>query len=387
MSFSVAPLAGATAAIVVVGALAAGLLHLLRRRSITTVLIATVLAAIAVLTAGVLASTAAALRGQQLRDLLTSMSIAALVSVVLGIGLAKLIMTASVELRRAVRLLADDEHVRLPDSPTAELRGLAEELAATQHRLGKARERAQAVESNRRELLAWIGHDLRTPLARLRAMAEGLEDGVVRAAEIEPYHRAIRLQVERLSALVDDVLEVATIDAGALAPVVVPIALDDLISDMLAAARPVALAKGVVLTGDAPPGLAVDVDPRLLNRVLDNLLGNALRETPPGGTVDISAGESAGEVWLAVRDTCGGIEADALPRVFDRGFRGEANRPADGRAGLGLAIARGFVNALGGDITVRNTQNGCVFRAVVPMHPRTVAADTIVAVRQAPKSG
>ncbi len=378
MSLSVAPLAGATAAIVVVAALAAGLLYLLRRRSITTVLTATVLAAIAVLTTGVLASTAAALRGQQLRDLLTSMSIAALLSVVLGIGLAKLIMAASVELRRAVRLLADHQHVRLPDSPTAELRGLAEELAATQQRLVEARGRGQAVESSRRELLAWIGHDLRTPLARLRAMAEGLEDGVVRAAEIDRYHRAIRLQVDRLAELVDDVFEVATIDAGALEPAVVSIALDDLISDMLATAQPVALAKRVVLTGDAPRGLAVDADPRLLNRVLDNLLANALRETPPGGTVEITAGERAGAVWLEVRDTCGGIEADALPRVFDRGFRGEANRPGNGRAGLGLTITRGFLNALGGDITVRNTQNGCVFRAVVPKHPPAVAVDGTV---------
>ena len=379
MSFFTGPLAGAMGATVAVAVLGAGLLYLLRRRSITTVLTATVLTAIAVLTTGVLTSTATALRGEQLRDLLTSMSVAALLSVILGIGLAKLIMIASVELRRAVRLLDDRHQVHLPDSPTAELRGLAEELVATQQRLVEARAREKAVERSRRELLAWIGHDLRTPLARLTAMAEGLEDRVVEPGEIDQYHRAIRLQADRLAALVDDVFEVATIDAGALEPDLVPIALDDLISDMLASAQPVAHAKQITLSGDAPRGLAINADPRLLNRVLDNLLFNALRETPTGGSVSITAGESADAVWLNVRDTCGGIGAEVLTRVFDPGFRIETNRPGDGRGGLGLTIARGFVTALGGDITVQNTQDGCVFRAVFRKHSPGVRSTGIAA--------
>jgi signal transduction histidine kinase len=377
MSFSAAPLAGATASTITVATLGAGLLYLLRRRSITTVLTATVLTAVAVLTTGVLTSTATVLRGKQLRNLLTSMSVAALLSVLIGVVLAKLIMAASVELRRAVRLLADDQELRLPESPTAELRGMAKELAATQQRLAEARARERAAESSRRELLAWIGHDLRTPLSRLRAMAEGLEDGVVQPAEIGHYHRAIRLQADRLAALVDDLFELATIDAGTLRPVPVPIALDDLISDILATAQPVAQAKQVTLTGDAPRGLAVNADPRLLNRVLDNLLFNSLRETPPGGTVEITAGERPDAVWLEVRDTCGGISQDALPRVFDPGFRVEPNRPEDGRAGLGLTIASGFVNALGGDLTVRNTEDGCEFLAVLPKPPPTLPGGTV----------
>lgn len=372
ISSPAAPLVGATAVTIAVATLGAGALYLLRRRSITAVLTATVLTAIAVLTTGVLTSTAAVLRGKQLRNLLASMSVAALLSVIIGVGLAKLIMAASVELRRAVRLLADYQELHLPDSPTAELRGIANELAATQQRLAEARARERAAENSRRELLAWIGHDLRTPLSRLRAMAEGLEDGVVQPPEVGHYHRAIRLQTDRLAALVDDLFELATIDAGALRPVLVPIALDDLISDALATAQPVARAERVTLTGDAPRGLAVDADPRLLNRVLDNLLFNALRETPPGGTVEINAGERRDAVWLEVRDTCGGIRQDALSRVFDPGFRLEPNRPGEGRAGLGLTIASGFVNALGGDLTVRNTQDGCEFLAVLPKLPPEV---------------
>lgn len=372
MSFSGAPLVGATAATVAVAALAAGVLYLLRRRSITTVLTATVLSAIAVLTTGVLASTAAALQGQQLRDLLTSMSVAAVLSVFIGIGLAKLIMAASVELRRAVRLLGHHQEVRLRDSPTAELRGLGKELAATQQRLAEARAREQASEDSRRQLLTWIGHDLRTPLSRLRAMAEGLEDDVVQPAEAYRYYRAIRLHVDRLTALVDDVFQVSTIDAGALKPALVPIAVDDLISDMLATAEPVARAKQITLAGDVPPALAIATDPRLLNRVLDNLLFNALRETPPGGSITVTATDHTDAVWLELRDSCGGIDAQALPRVFDPGFRADTNRPGDGRGGLGLTIARGFVIALGGDLTARNTDDGCAFLAVLPKQPHSV---------------
>jgi signal transduction histidine kinase len=370
------PLAGAITATVAVAVIAAGLLYLLRRRSITTLLTATVLAAIAALTTGVLASTAAALQGQQLRDLLTSMSVAALLSVVIGIGLAKLIMVASVELRRAVRLLGHHQRVPLPDSPTAELRGLAEELAATQQRLAEARAGEIAAEKSRRQLLTWIGHDLRTPLARLRAMAEGLEDDVVQSREIHRYHRAIRLHVDRLTGLVDDVFEVSTIDAGAAKPVLVPIALDDLISDMLATAEPVARARQIGLTGDAPRALTIATDPRLLNRVLDNLVFNALRETAPGGSVTVTATDHTEAVWLEVSDTCGGIDAQALPRVFDPGFRLETNRPGDGRGGLGLTIARGFVIALGGELTVRNTEDGCAFRAVLPKQAPGVSTKT-----------
>lgn len=371
MSFS-APLATATTATVAVAALGAGLLYALRRRSITTVLTATVLVAIAVLTTGVLTSTAAALQGQQLRDLLTSMSVAAVLSVFIGIGLAKLIMVASVELRRAVRLLDHHQEVRLPDSPTAELRGLAEELAATQQRLSEARAREVAAENSRRQLLTWIGHDLRTPLSRLRAMAEGLEDDVVQPREIHRYHRAIRLHVDRLSGLVDDVFQVSTIDAGALQPVLVSITLDDLISDMLATAEPLARAKQIALTGDAPRALTIATDPRLLNRVLDNLVFNALRETGPGGSVSVTATDHTEAVTLEVRDTCGGIDAQALTQVFDPWFRVEMNRPGDGRdarGGLGLTIARGFVIALGGDLTVQNTEDGCAFMAVLPKQP------------------
>ncbi len=356
----------AIAATLLVALLGAGLLYALRRRSITTVFNATVVTAVAILATGVLASTATALRGDQLGQLLAAMSIAAVLSVVLGAVLAKVIMVASVKLRLAVRLLDEQPELHLVDTPTAELRGVAAELAATQQRLAEARARQRAAESSRRELLAWIGHDLRTPLSRLRAMTEGLEDDVLEGPEVAQYHRAVRLQADRLAELVDDVFELATIDAGELRPALVRVALDDLISDTLASAQPIAHAKQVTLSGHAPRGLAVDADPRMLNRALDNLLSNALEATAPGGTIDVVAGERRDGVWVQVSDACGGIPDDAIARVFDAGFRVESSRPSDGRGGLGLAIARGFLRGLGGDLSVRNTDVGCTFLAVLP---------------------
>lgn len=368
--FSTAPpLVAAITATLIVAVLGATLLYGLRRRSITTVLNATVLTAVAVLTTGVLISTATALRGQQLRDLLTAMSVAAGLSTLISVVLAKLIMMASIEIRRAVRLLDEDQQPRLPDAPTAELRGMAADLRATQQRLAEARARETAAENSRRQLLQWIGHDLRTPLSRLRSMAEGLEDQVLAEPEVAHYHGAIRLQADRLSALVDDVFELSAIDSGALQPNLGPLALDDLISDALATARPAAHARQVTLAGHAPRGLTVDTDLRMLNRVLDNLLANAIRETSAGGLVEALAGGGPHAVWVEVRDACGGIPEEALPHVFDAGFRAEENRPADGRGGLGLAIARGFVAVLGGELTVRNTDTGCAFHVALPKVP------------------
>ncbi len=366
VSSSARPLVAAIAAILVVAVLGAAVLYAMRRRSITTVLNATVLTCAAVYTTGVLISTATALRGEQLRDLLTVMSVATALSILISVVLAKLIMIASVKLRHAVRLLDEHQEPRLPDAPTAELRGVALELAATQQRLVEARARGMAAENSRRQLLAWIGHDLRTPLSRLRAMAEGLEDELLAEPEFPEYHRAIRLQADRLAALVDDVFELSTIDAGALQPMLAPVALDDLISDTLASAQPIAHTRQLRLTGDAPRGLTVETDPRLLNRVLDNLLANALRETPAGGAVEVLAEDRPRAVWIEVRDTCGGIPKHALPHVFDPGFHAETNRPPDDRGGLGLAIARGFVTVLGGELTVRNTDTGCAFVVVLP---------------------
>jgi signal transduction histidine kinase len=254
---------------------------------------------------------------------------------------------------------------------TAELATLARELERMSAQLDQARARERALEASRRELVAWVSHDLRTPLAAVRAMAEALEDGVVSdPATVARYHRQLGIEVDRLAVLVDDLFELSRTQAGVLELHREPVALGDLISDALAGAAPVAQAKGVHLEGrlDGPtPELALSTAE--VARALRNLLENAIRHTPADGTVRVEAGVDDGHAYVAVADACGGIPEPDLDRVFDVAFRGEMARTsgAGAGAGLGLAIARGMVEAHGGELTVGNDGPGCRFIVRLPM--------------------
>ena len=217
-------------------------------------------------------------------------------------------------------------------------------------------------------------HDLRTPLAGLRAVAEALEDGVVtEPAQVARYHAVMTREVDRLSAMVDDLFELSRIHAGALGLKFDAVSLADVVSDAVAVIRPTAEAKRVRILADAAAGWPVvrGSDPELA-RVVRNLLANAVRHTPSEGTVVLAAGADRDEAWFAVQDSCGGIPDADLPRVFDVAFRGEAARtrtadaPAAVGAGLGLAIARGLVEAHRGRIAVENADAGCRFVIRLP---------------------
>jgi signal transduction histidine kinase len=257
---------------------------------------------------------------------------------------------------------------------TTELAALAQELERMSAQLEAARARERALEASRRELVAWVSHDLRTPLAAVRAMAEALEDGVVSDPEtVARYHRQLGLEVDHLAGLVDDLFELSRTQAGVLELHLEPVALGDLISDALAGAAPVAQAKGVRLEGRLdghPPALALSTPE--VARALRNLLENAIRHTPADGTVRVEAGIDESHAYVAVADACGGIPAPDLDRVFDIAFRGEAARsPGNGTgAGLGLAIARGMVEAHGGELTVGNEGPGCRFVVRLPLEAR-----------------
>jgi signal transduction histidine kinase len=256
-----------------------------------------------------------------------------------------------------------------------ELTALAAELQQTSARLAEARQQAAAVERSRRELVAWVSHDLRTPLAGIRAMSEALEDGVVDDAEtIARYLRTMRQEADLLAGLVDDLFELSRIQAGSLALQLEGVRLDELVSDAIAGASIAAAAKGIVLRSEVhEPAPMVELSTPEMTRVVRNLLDNAVRHTPPGGTVVINAslvGADSAEVW--VQDACGGIPDDDLDRVFDMAFRGDAARtPGDGRAGLGLAVARGLVDAHHGEISVHNHGPGCRFTVRLPLSGRT----------------
>ena len=253
----------------------------------------------------------------------------------------------------------------------AELAGLSAGLSEAHERLGSARAREKALEASRRELVAWVSHDLRTPLAGLRAMAEALEDQVViDPREVSHYHSQIRLETDRLSAMIDDLFELSRIHAGALRLSPRLVGLEDLLAEVVASTEPVARAKGIRLTGSAVRGMPVLIDTAEMGRAVRNLVTNAIRHTPPNGTIEVIGEIKAGLACVSVADECGGIPEGDLPRVFDVAFRGESARtpdPQGGGAGLGLSIARGIVDAHSGHVLVCNTGPGCQFTIKLPL--------------------
>ena len=238
----------------------------------------------------------------------------------------------------------------------------------------EARERERRLEESRRQLVAWVSHDLRTPLAGLRAIAEALEDGVVDdPPTVAHYHRRMRTETDRISSLVDDLFELSRINAGTLQITVHNVPLSDVVSDAVAAAAPLARAKGVRLEA-RPSGYGlVRGSEAELGRVLANLLLNAIRHTPSDGVVRVAGGSDGEAGWVTVTDGCGGIPEPDLPRVFDVAFRGAAARspepvgslPTSG-GGLGLAIVRGLVDLHDGDVSVANADGGCRFTVRLP---------------------
>jgi signal transduction histidine kinase len=225
--------------------------------------------------------------------------------------------------------------------------------------LKQAAENEREMEQARRDLIAAVSHDLRTPLAAVRALIEAVADGVAADPETEArYLRSAQHEIAHLSQLVDDLFELAQIDAGLLRLELERASLHDLISDTLSSFQPQAAQQGVRLIGEVDG----DIDPVLMNppklqRVLHNLISNALRYTPVDGTILLRAQPHGQIVQIEVSDTGEGIPADDLPHVFKRSFRGEKSRTRDQRssgAGLGLTIAQGLIEAHGGTIAVES---------------------------------
>lgn len=247
-----------------------------------------------------------------------------------------------------------------------ELRDVGRELARSSERLRTARERERRLEQSRRELVAWVSHDLRTPLAGLRAMAESLDDGL--AEDPARYHRQMLKEVARMAAMVDDLFELSRIHAGSLNLTLEPMVLRDVVSESLAGALPVARSRRVEVGGQVLPDVEVRADPAALSRVVGNLVMNAIRHTPADGVVLVEGRRSGRSVELSVTDACGGIDPDDLESVFDVGWRGnDARTPGpDAGAGLGLAIVKGLVEAHRGTVAVTNHEGGCRFVVRLP---------------------
>src|SRR5450631_682948 len=358
---------------VVVTAAGLGLLRAARRRPLRdAALIVALTPVFTVVVAAIAATMWMFLSKKQFGVLLATVVFAGIGGIVTSMVLARTLMRGSDALRAAANALARGEpYVGPTGTPSAELEALAAELEAAYAKLDESRRHDRAVEESRRELIAWVSHDLRTPLAGIRAMAEALEDNVVFTDEDRSlYHRRIRVEVDRLARMVDDLFELSRIHAGALQLSMHPIALSDVVHDAVATAAPVAAAKGITLV-ERPAVTAmptVDVDPLAMSRVVGNLLGNAIRHTPNNGTVDVDISNDDKSVYLSISDECGGIAAADIDRVFEVAFRGTPARTPvpDGGAGLGLAIARGIVNAHNGRIGAENIGPGCRFTIALP---------------------
>jgi signal transduction histidine kinase len=307
-------------------------------------------------------------------------------SLIVALFVARRLTRASRALSSAVSAVGDDGVYLAPEPKLpAELAELSAGLASAYDRLASSRARERALEASRRELVAWVSHDLRTPLAGLRAMAEALEDEVVvDPRTVSQYHTQIRIEADRLSMMIDDLFELARIHAGALRLSKRMVGLEDVVAEVVASSEPVARAKGVRLTGAAVRGMAVYIDSAEMGRALRNLVINAIRHTPADGVVDVLAEMQSGMASVCVSDACGGIPPEDLPRVFDVAFRGESARtPApDGGGGLGLSIARGIVEAHAGQIAVRNAGPGCQFLIRLPLARQAASAVTRTAPRR-----
>lgn len=240
----------------------------------------------------------------------------------------------------SVEVAAGDLGARAPDSGPRELAQLGRSFNEMASSL-------EALFDARRELVAAASHDLRTPVASIAAMLEAIDDGL---AEPEEYLGPLRDQARRLGSLVDDLFELARIDAGALSLELRSVSLAPIVESCLSGFEAEARARNVRLEqrGDVPVPPA-RCSPEQVERVLLNLLTNALRHTPSDGTVAVVLSSSGDHVQVSVEDDGEGIGGEAVQRMFDRFWRGDSARNSSG-SGLGLAIARGLVEAQGGRI-------------------------------------
>jgi signal transduction histidine kinase len=244
--------------------------------------------------------------------------------------------------------------------------GLGAEFDGLTASFNEMADRLARVEITRRRLLADLAHELRTPTATLDGYLEAAQDGVQDLDQ--PTVAMLRGQTHRLARLAQDIAAVSAAEEHALRRR--PARLGALVSTVVDAQRRAAAERGVTLTADAPDDLpTAEVDPDRLSQVLVNLLDNALRHTPPGGSVAVTARPCPGAVTITVTDTGEGIDAAHLPHLFERFYRADPARDrGNGGSGIGLAIARSIVEAHGGTITAasRGPGAGSTFRIQIP---------------------
>jgi signal transduction histidine kinase len=279
-------------------------------------------------------------------------------AMVLGYFLSSAITNRINLLKEAAEQLAGGNlQTRVPSNGKDEVATLARTFNQMAEQLEAVDKKQREIERLRADLIAWVGHDLQTPLASMRAILEALEDGVVDDPQtVKRYLNTTQRNVRSLSVLIDDLFQMAQLDTGGMPLDRAESSLSDLLSDTLESFSELAQRQGVNLTGSVAPEVdPVTMDTQRIGRVLNNLIGNALRHTPAEGRVEVHARRTDLGVEVSVSDTGEGIRAEDLPHVFDSFYRGDKSRSrSTGGAGLGLAISRGIVQAHGGEIKVKS---------------------------------
>lgn len=279
-------------------------------------------------------------------------------AMVLGYFLSSTITERIHLLKNAAEKLAKgDLRTRVPVQGSDEVAVLAKAFNQMAEQLQKADQKQRDLDNMRRDLIAWVSHDLQTPLTSMRAILEAVTDGVVDDPEtVKRYLNTAQRDVRSLSALIDDLFQMAQLDTGGFPLNREWASLGDLVSDTLETFTELANQRDVNIEGNVD----LDVDPvymdtQAIGRVLNNLISNALRHTARG-RVSVWVRRSGPGVEVTVSDTGEGIRAEDLPHIFERFYRGDASRSRSRGtgAGLGLAIARGIVRAHGGDIQVES---------------------------------
>ena len=274
-------------------------------------------------------------------------------------------------LEQAAQSIAEGNlDTRTSEDGQDEISDLAHSFNQMADQLQAAEWKKREVENLRRDLIAWISHDLQTPLTSIRAILEALADGMVDdPITVQRYLNTAQKDVAALSSLIDDLFQMAQLDAGGLTLDQANNSISDLVSDTLESFSEQASRKNIRLQGSVEPDIdPVWMDAQRIGRVLNNLVRNALQYTPPGGSVEVRVTSQNQGVLVEVSDTGEGIPGKDLHNVFDQFYRGEKSRNrATGGAGLGLAIARGIVEAHGGEINVRSSsEQGTCFAFTIP---------------------
>lgn len=291
---------------------------------------------------------------------------------VLGYFLSGTITQRIQLLKNAAENIAHGElSTRVPVQGHDEVAGLAKTFNQMAEQLQESDSKQRELEHMRRDLIAWVGHDLQTPLTSVRAILEALSDGVVEDPETAGrYLRTAQRDVNSLSALIDDLFQMAQLDTGGFPLDRQNASLNDLVSDTLESFTEPAKQREIKLEGNVEYNVdPVNMDTQAIGRALNNLIGNALRHTPDQGRVSVWAHRTGKGIEVTISDTGEGIREEDLPYVFESFYRGDAarSRSRGTGAGLGLAIARGIVQAHGGAIRVESKPGrGTLFTFNIP---------------------